>query len=254
MRFYRELVEAAGLSDRRKELNAGLVLAVTFSFLVMTLVTGIPALAGCIALLALAASLEVIRMIAGARAQKFDALWPQVFDSFQNAAQSSISLLEQLEYLEQGGPIRLRPHFAKLRFALERGDEPQVALGAFRSAIGSRHADFLALLIELSNELGSNSMSKTWESAAAELRSEQALFGQVLAKQGWVLGSAKISLAAPWLIAIVLIQLEQNRTAFASELGAVVLILGLLLSALAYFFVNRLAKLTLPRRIFYGTS
>jgi tight adherence protein B len=97
-------------------------------------------------------------------------------------------------------------------------------------------------------------MSKTWESAASELRSEQALFGQVLAKQGWVLGSAKISLIAPWLIAVVLIQLEQNRNAFASELGALVLILGLLLSALAYFLVNRLAKLTLPRRIFYATS
>jgi tight adherence protein B len=254
MKFYRELVEAAGLSEKRKELGVGLALVVLLSFLILTLFTGIPALAGCVALLVLAAALEVIRVIAGARAQKFEALWPQVFDSFQNAAQSSISLLEQLEYVSQSGPIRLRPHFAKLRYELERGDEPQLALGAFRSAIGSRHADFLALLIELSSELGSNSMSKTWESAASELRSEHALFGQVLAKQGWVLGSAKISLIAPWLIAVVLIQLEQNRNAFASELGALVLILGLLLSALAYFLVNRLAKLTLPRRIFYATS
>ncbi len=93
-------------------------------------------------------------------------------------------------------------------------------------------------------------MAKTWEAAASELRSEQAIFGQVLAKQGWVMGSAKISLVAPWLIALVLIQLEQNRQAFATELGALVLVLGLALSALAYFFVNRLAKLAMPQRIF----
>lgn len=254
MRFYRELLEAAGLSENRKELSVGLALIALTGFLALTLATGIPALAGCVSVMLVAAALEVIRVLASARAQKFDALWPQVFDSFQNASQSSISLLEQLEYLSLSGPIRLRPHFARLRYELERGDDPQAALGVFRAAIGSRHADFLALLIELSSELGSNSMSKTWESAAAELRSEQALFGQVLAKQGWVLGSAKISLIAPWLIAVVLIQLEQNRAAFASELGALVLVMGLLLSALAYVLVNRLAKLTLPKRIFYAAS
>jgi len=250
MRFYRELLESAGLEANRQLVTTALALLATAGFFLVAVLTGIAALAACLGLLLLAAGLEVIRIIASSRATAFEKLWPQVFDSFQNATQSSISLSEQLEYLAQNGPVRLRNNFARLGYELDRGEDIQVALARFRSSLGSRHADFLALLIELSEELGSNSMAKTWEAAASELRSEQAIFGQVLAKQGWVLGSAKISLVAPWLIALVLIQLEQNRQAFATELGALVLVLGLALSALAYFFVNRLAKLEMPQRIF----
>lgn len=250
MKFYLELLESAGLSANRQLVTTAFSLSTTAGFLVALLFTGIPALAACLAILVLATGLEVLRIIATSRATAFEKLWPQVFDSFQNASQSSISLSEQLDYLAQNGPLRLRHHFAQLGYELESGQEMQLALSRFRTAIGSRHADFLALLIELSDELGSHSMSKTWEAASSELRSEQAIFGQVLAKQGWVLGSAKISLVAPWLIALVLIQLEQNKVAFATELGAVVLVLGLALSGLAYFIVNRLASLTLPQRIF----
>ena len=250
MKFYRELIESAGLAGQKQSVTAGLGISLATTFVLVWLLTGIPALSVCVALLALAAALEVIRVISASRASAFEKLWPQIFDSFQNAAQSSISLSEQLGYLAENGPVRLRHEFARLGFDLDRGEEMQIALANFRAAVGSRHADFLALLIELSNELGSNSMAKTWEQAANELRSEQAIFGQVLAKQGWVLGSAKMSLIAPWLIALVLIQLEQNKAAFATELGALVLVLGLCLSAVAYFFVNRLARLTLPQRIF----
>jgi len=250
MKFYRELLERAGLAQSQQIISVMVAGAASGSCLLALWITNIPALSLCLSILVLATCLEVLRAMGTARANAFEKLWPQVFDSFQNAAQSSISISEQLEYLAENGPIRLRSSFAQLGYDLDRGEEIQNALARFKSSVGSRHGDFLALLIELSNELGSNSMSKTWEAAAGELRSEQAIFGQVLAKQGWVLGSAKISLVAPWLIALVLIQLEQNRAAFATELGALVLVLGVGLSAVAYFFVNRMAKLTMPERIF----
>ena len=79
------------------------------------------------------------------------------------------------------------------------------------------------------------------------------MFGEVIAKQGWVLGSAKVALAAPWLVAFLLVRLEQNRAAFETTLGAMVLITGLLLSVLAYVAVNKLGSLTLPGRIFNAT-
>ncbi len=50
----------------------------------------------------------------------------------------------------------------------------------------------------------------------------------------------------------MLIQLPQNRAAFATELGAPVLFLGLALSLLAYALVNRLGQLPLPGRVLNG--
>ena len=253
MRFYRELLESAGLGSKLKEVTAlGLGGALVFAAAIW-LLTAVPGLAICLSVLAIAAGLEVIRLLGSSRQSALDRLWPQVFDSFQNAALSGIPLSEQIEYLAESGPDRLRKHFAQLGRDLDLGQDIQLALQDFKQAIGSRHADFLALLVELSSELGGHGMAQTWEQAARELREEQALLGQVLAKQGWVSGSAKIALVAPWLIALVLIQLPQNKTAFASELGALVLLFGLMLSIVAYVLVNKLGALTLPGRIFHGS-
>lgn len=253
MRFYRDLIEAAGLGAREKEATA-ILFGSTFVFGVFIWgITSVPGLAICLSVLLFAAGVEGIRVKGSSRQAAFDRLWPQVFDSFQNAALSGIPLGEQLEYLAESGPARLRKQFAQLGRDLDLGKDIQLALHEFKQSIGSRHADFLALLVELSTELGGHGMAQTWEQAARELREEQALLGQVLAKQGWVSGSAKIALVAPWLIALVLIQLPQNKVAFASQLGAVVLLFGLLLSVVAYTLVNKLGALTLPGRIFHGS-
>jgi len=253
MKFYRDLIEAAGLGAFRKEVTAALFVLSATSVALLFLITGVPALALCIGALVLAFGVEIIRVRALSRQRALDQLWPQVFDSFQNASQTGIPLGEQLEYLSTNGPVRLRGHFRYLAKELDLGRDLAEALEEFRVALGSRHADYLALLLELSSELGEQGMAQTWQKAASQLRSEQALMGQVLAKQGWVSGSAKVALVAPWLIALVLIQLPQNKAAFGSELGALVLVFGLLLSAVAYALVNRMGALTLPGRIFYAS-
>jgi tight adherence protein B len=253
MRFYREILESAGLGGRFKEVTALLTGSTVVFAVIIWGITSVPGLALCLSVLFLAAGIEVIRVRGSSRQAAFDRLWPQVFDSFQNASLSGIPLGEQLEYLAESGPERLRQIFSQLARDLELGKDIQIALQEFKQSIGSRHADFLAILVELSSELGGHGMARTWEQAAKELREEQALMGQVLAKQGWVSGSAKIALVAPWLIALVLIQLPQNKAAFASELGALVLLFGLTLSVVAYALVNKLGALTLPGRIFHGT-
>lgn len=252
MKFYRELIQSAGLIENSKEVSAALIGVSLTTTLVIFLVSSVPALAVCIGALSLAAGLELLRIRAASRQAILDTLWPQVFDSFQNASLSGVPLVEQLEYLSKSGPIRLRPSFSQLTRDIELGNDLQGCLARFRSALGSRSADLMALLVELSAELSGHGMAKTWGDAATELRQDQALLGQVLAKQGWVSGSAKVALVAPWLIALVLIQLPQNREAFLSELGAVILASGLGLSFVAYALVNRLGKLSLPGRIFHG--
>lgn len=97
-------------------------------------------------------------------------------------------------------------------------------------------------------------MAVTFQRAAVQVRKEQGELAQLSAKQGWVSASAKMALLAPWLIALVLVQLPQNREAFATELGALVLVLGLALSLVAYALVNRLGRLPLPGRVLNGTQ
>ena len=254
MRFFDAMLQAAGLHLRRNEVLSIMSILTGSSALMGYFLTGVAGMALSLGVLSLAAQLEILRIRASLRQRSFDALWPQVFDSFQNAAAANLSMLEQLHYLAQRGPERLRPQFAVLYSQLEAGQQLGVALEAFKSRLGSRHADFLALLLEISTDLGGRGLGDWWQRAASEIRREQALMGEVMAKQGWVLGSAKVALIAPWLIAFVLMRLEQNRLAYASELGAIVLFFGLLLSLVAYALVNKLGTLQVPERVFYAIS
>ncbi len=253
MNFFSLLISSAGLYSRRKETFILAALAVILSAALTQATTDVLGLSFSLSALTAGAVIEAIRLLARSRQNHLDRLWPRVFDSFQNATQSGLSLQEQLEYLGTMGPIRLRVHFARLHRDLGRGNDITESLEAFREAIGSRQGDALSLLIEVTTELGTAGVAESWRKAAANLRSEQAMFGEVIAKQGWVLGSAKVALVAPWLVAFLLVRLEQNRAAFETGLGAVVLLTGLLLSLLAYVAVNKLGSLTLPGRIFNAT-
>lgn len=148
----------------------------------------------------------------------------------------------------------LRYEFASLLELYDAGFELDRLMPQMRKQFANRNADLLALLIELDSELGGNGMAVTYQRAALRVRQEQGEIAQLQAKQGWVSSSAKLALLAPWLIALVLVQLPQNKAAFATEQGAAVLILGLMLSLFAYALVNRLGRLPLPGRVLNGIS
>jgi tight adherence protein B len=159
-----------------------------------------------------------------------------------------------LEYLATQGPTALRREFANLLELYDHGYELDRLMPQLRLQFSNRYADLLALLIELDSELGGHGMAVTYQRAAVQVRKEQGEISQLQAKQGWVSSSAKLALLAPWLIALVLVQLPQNKVAFATELGAAILILGLALSLVAYALVNRMGRLPLPGRVLNGTS
>jgi tight adherence protein B len=250
MQLVSNLLQAAGLADRRLEVtslalgSAALVASISY------LVTGILGLAFCFAVLAIVIWLEVIRGVGLSRQKRLDLVWPSVFDALRTGSQAGLSTAEQIDYLATEGPEQLRREFEILGADLDLGIDTDAALSHWRARIGSRSGDYLSIVMSLSEEIGGRGEAANWEQAARELRREQAVVTQVRAKQGWVLASAKIALLAPWLICVLLLNLEQNRSAFASPEGSVVLIFGLGLSLFAYFLTGALGKLRLPERVF----
>jgi tight adherence protein B len=254
VRFYNELLAKAGLSNRKSEVTLSICVSAIAIVLLGYATSGVWGLALCLALLGLAIALEALRLKAEARQRAFNASWPQVFDTFQSGAISAIGFREQLDYLANQGPIALRGEFLAMLKLYDEGFEISQLMPLMRKRFANRHADLLALLIELDSELGGQGMSITYQRAALQVRKEQGELAQLQAKQGWVSSSAKLALLAPWLVALVLVQLPQNKAAFATEIGSLILILGLALSLVAYALVNRLGRLPLPERVLDGVE
>jgi tight adherence protein B len=201
--------------------------------------------------LSLAVAVEFASGLQRRRRQRLAKLWPQVFDSFYSAQAAGIELSEQLVELAQRGPLPLRRAFGSLSEDLGRLSLAD-ALQHFTVRLDSREADLLATLLTLSSELGGVGQRQAWRSASEHLRQSLRLHGEVAAKQSWVVGSAKVALLAPWAIALLLMQLQSNRAAFATNAGTLALLGGLVLSLLGYFLVSTMGRLPIQPRVFYA--
>ena len=250
MKFWRELASAAGLGVFANQLLMLILAACSLVGFLVYLGTGIAGLALSISLLCLGIGLEVLRAFGASRTRALEQVWPSIFDLLRSGAEAGLSSFEQIEYLSKEAPIAVRRYFQQLFLELERGQPMRDALAKFQQQVGSRSGDFLALVLLITSELGGRGESGIWARASVDVRTEQQLLGQVLAKQGWVLGSAKLAVLAPWLIVFVLLSVPSNKEAFSSATGTLILLLGLLLSVFAYFLTSILGRLPMPERVF----
>ena len=250
MKVWRDLAAAAGFGVFSKQLLVGTLLLCCLTGTALYAVTGIAGLAISIAILNFGVSLEVLRILGNSRQMAFEQLWPGIFDLLRSGAEAGLTTFEQVEYLAKEAPPTVRRYFKQLSSDLEFGHPLQESLDRFQKLVGSRSGDFMALVFLITSELGGRGEAGIREIASAEIRAEQQLRNQVLAKQGWVLGSAKLAVLAPWLIVFVLLSVESNREAFSTSSGTAVLLIGLLLSTFAYFLTSVLGRLPMPRRVF----
>jgi tight adherence protein B len=69
-------------------------------------------------------------------------------------------------------------------------------------------------------------------------------------KQGWVTGTAKLALVAPWIIVLFLVSRPENADIYNTNEGLTILLLGLTVSLVAYRLIGVLGNLAKPKRVF----
>ena len=250
MTWFSDLFERAGLGSHKRTIAPAMALFAAFTFALIELTTSITGLAIAGSALLIAFALELVRLIASRRQLALTQSWPAVMDSLRSGAQAGLGVFEQIEDLGERGPLPLRKAFGQLHENLDAGSPMEKAIGSFRTALGSRIGDRLAMTILVNSEMGGRKESEVWEQMSQATRKETSALAIATSKQSWVSLSAKIALLAPWLLAAVLLRVEQNRLAYDSLSGTVVLIFGLLVSALAYFLTSILGRIPEPGRVF----
>jgi tight adherence protein B len=198
--------------------------------------------------------IEAIRLRANSRQERLAKSYPALFDSMAQAVSAGVSFENQIDKLASSGPVDLRPAFQKFRNEIGEGSPLRDALKLFQIHSSNRFSDLFCQIVLIGSEAGQAGQQQNWKLLATRTREELGSTGLVLAKQDWIIGSAKVALLSPWLIAALLMQLPQNKEAFATEIGSAILVLGLALSIFAYFLVNQLGSLSSQPRIFNAPS
>lgn len=244
------MLEAAGLA--RYSPAQTLVLVFTSSLLVASWVQlsfEVMGLTLFSALATLGSSFEALRLRANQRSDQLAKLWPEVLDSLQSAASSGFGIVDSLEEISRTGPLRIRSAFQELVLRIDSGLGMDQSLDWFKSHMGQIQADRFAELIRIVHSSGGVGYLDSLKDQALRTRSEIALWAELDSKQGWVTGTAKLAIVAPWIVVGTLASRVENVAIYNTAEGTAVLVIGLLVSLIAYRIVGLLGSLSKPGRV-----
>ena len=191
-----------------------------------------------------------LRTAAKRRETKFELLWPDVVDHLITGIQSGMSLVEALSQLADRGPAELAPYFAEFNRQIRNEGDFNLAISWLQGQFSHYASDQIFEAIILSRSLGGTHLLQILRMVGDFIRQDLALRKEIEVKHGWIKNSAHLSAAAPWLLLLLLSTQPSTATAYATNTGAVILISGIFMTAIAYLWMNKLGALPKPPRVF----
>lgn len=230
------------------QVATGVLLLLVFALVQDTFGVWVLSLSVGVALLALA--IETLNLKARARARQISEEWPSVLESLESAAQSGMSLLESMRDLAESTQLLVSKDFAFACQLCDRGAGLDASLAQLKQRFALSICDSTIETLRLVNDSGGAGYLPALRHQSRAIRASSSVSQQIEAKQGWVLGTAKIAVAAPWLIVVLLSGRLENAAAYSSPQGSMLLVAGLAASVLAVYLIGRIAKVDEQIRVF----
>lgn len=224
----------------------------TFSILAFTvisvfalsyLLTATISIALAIATLSSAIPYLINRQRTIALQQRLDASWPEAIDSLVSGLQSGMSISEAICSLSQRAPENLKDQFLLIENDLLSGREFSETLISAKKGADSAIADQVFETLILAKEFGGKDTNSALRLLSEFVREDLAVMEEIRTKFGWIKNSAYLATIAPWLLLLLLSSQKSTRDSFSSFAGIQLLALGVLLTGIAYLWMERVGKL-----------
>lgn len=251
MNRFRLLINAAGMANiSAANFAIGLFVSTVLVGLLVTTLTGIPAFFATGAVFTRVGIIELVRGVAAHRESNVVAALPELAENLATVLASGADLQQALCELAKTGPLRLRKTFERYGVLVDRGLPLDSCLDWLQSELSNVYADQLLELLKVTESSGGSGIVVNLNRVSKVLRDEIVLRGELQAKQGWVLGTAKVAVLAPWLIAAMLARRPEALTYYSSNVGTAMLLTGLVACAVAYWLIGRFASTHAAVRVF----
>jgi len=247
---------------RERLAQAGLHSVSITALLLVSGIAGLAAAALCFALVPVAAialiagltALALPTLIVGWRARSrrraTRVLWPDVVDHLVSAVRAGLALPDSLVTLAHAGPVATRDAFASFERDYRATGNFGLCLDDLKRRLADPVADRILETLRMSREVGGSELTTVLRSLAAYLRQEAAIRAEVEARQSWVMNAAKLGVAAPWVILVLLATRPEAARAYNSPAGVTVIVAGLVVSVVAYRVMLGLGRIPEERRWF----
>ncbi|TFC53239.1 type II secretion system protein F [Cryobacterium sp. TMT1-21] len=213
-------------------------------------ILGIAALSVVAGLSGLALPLVTASRRARARLRANRAVWPDVVDHLVSAVRSGLALPDSVGSLAGAGPLSTRSSFAAFAREYRASGNFSAAVDELKASLADPVADRILETLRMAREVGGSDLTVVLRSLAAWLRQDSAIRSEIEARQSWIVSAARLGVAAPWIILLLLASRPEAAIAYNTASGVVVIVGGLVVSVVAYQVMVALGRLPEERRWF----
>ncbi|MGW9629847.1 type II secretion system F family protein [Agromyces sp. NPDC055520] len=179
------------------------------------------------------------------------AVWPDVVDHLVSSVRAGMSLPDSLGALAELGPASTRSAFAAFDDEYRRTGNFAACLDRLKGVLADPVADRILETLRMAREVGGSDVTAVLRGLSGYLREDAALRAEVVARQSWIRNAARLGVAAPWLLLLVLASRPEAIVAYDSAAGAALIITGVVVTIVAYQAMVALGRLPEERRWFH---
>jgi len=246
----RELLHQAGVDGVGPlqligaETLCGLVAAVLVLALTRTV-----AVAVCFAVFGAVVPELVVRRLQRRRQVALREVWPEAIDHLASGVRAGLSLPEGLAGLAVRGPLELRPPFARFAAAHRASGRFGPCLDALKADLADPVGDRVCETLRVAREVGGSDLGTVLRTLSELLRADARTRAELETRQGWVVNGARLAVAAPWLVLLLLGARSTTLHAYDSAGGSLLLAVGAAVCLLAYRLMLRIGRLPQEQRV-----
>lgn len=191
----------------------------------------------------------VIRSRARRRQREFAEVWPEAVDDLASAVRAGMSLPDAVAALAVRGPEPLRPSFDAFALDYQVSGRFGDCLDRLKERLADPVGDRVIEGLRIAREVGGGELGRLLRNLSGYLRDDLRTRSELEARQSWAVNGARVAVAAPWVVLLVMSTQRSVIERYQSAAGAVVLVAGALVCVVAYRLMMRLGRLPVERRI-----
>jgi tight adherence protein B len=190
-----------------------------------------------------------VRRLAARRKADLREVWPEVVDNLASAVRAGLSLPEALSALSTRGPDVLRPPFARFAAEYRSSGRFSTCLDRLKDDLADPVGDRIVETLRVAREVGGSDLGRVLRTLATFLREDARARAELETRQGWVVQAARLAVAAPWAVLLLLATQSTTLAAYDSALGTAILLIGGGICLVAYRLMLRIGRLPQDVRV-----
>lgn len=183
------------------------------------------------------------------RQREFAEVWPEAVDNLTSGVRAGLSLPEALSGLAVRGPEPLRHAFAAFALDYQVTGRFGDSLDSLKQRLADPVGDRVVEGLRVARDVGGGELGRLLRALSAHLREDARTRSELEARQSWTINGARLAVAAPWLVLLLLAFQPEVIQRYSTPTGTAILLVGAGVCWLAYRLMMRIGRLPVERRI-----